>query len=303
MKLQGVFTITLLFLCVLSTFVFVHRFPIFSETWSLSRPTKPLITTKAASEHSSSLLSGDSRLAIFNPVARKELATSRLNHKCSTDLPTQKDVVELRSRKWSLSRYVLNYNVERFLTKRWRALLQRVARGQEIPAKERPTILSPGSSVLLERFSSITNVTETKYPGDDLHALRFANGSFDVVYADQVLEHVLFPHLAVLEIHRVLKRGGLAILTTCAYNPVHDRPGKYHDLWRFQMDGLRLLSMPFEGGIRLCGSWGTAKTVSIRSSMGLLSQKETIEFNRIRNKEVQRNEELNPFSIWIAMVK
>lgn len=44
----------------------------------------------------------------------------------------------------------------------------------------------------------------------DAERLPFANESFDVVYSNGVLHHTPDTHLAVSEIHRVLKSGGLA---------------------------------------------------------------------------------------------
>ena len=45
----------------------------------------------------------------------------------------------------------------------------------------------------------------------------FANGIFDLVLSIEVLEHVQDVHLAVAEIGRVLRPGGLAVITTpCA---------------------------------------------------------------------------------------
>lgn len=46
----------------------------------------------------------------------------------------------------------------------------------------------------------------------DLCALPFLDESFDVVYASHVLEHIQDDRLALLEIHRVLRPGGFAVL-------------------------------------------------------------------------------------------
>ena len=46
----------------------------------------------------------------------------------------------------------------------------------------------------------------------DIRSLPFANGTFDCVYASHVLEHIREDRVALSEIRRILKPGGLAIL-------------------------------------------------------------------------------------------
>jgi len=48
----------------------------------------------------------------------------------------------------------------------------------------------------------------------DVCSLRFENDFFDIVICSEVLEHLKEPRLAIKEIYRVLKKGGLAIITT-----------------------------------------------------------------------------------------
>ena len=54
----------------------------------------------------------------------------------------------------------------------------------------------------------------------DVHQLSFPSESFSVVLCLDVLEHVNDPVTAVVELHRILKSGGLAVLTF----PFFDRP-------------------------------------------------------------------------------
>ena len=56
----------------------------------------------------------------------------------------------------------------------------------------------------------------------DGHQLPFAEGSFDAVVAQAVLEHVLDPQRVVAEIHRVLKPGGLVYAETPFMAQVHE---------------------------------------------------------------------------------
>lgn len=73
----------------------------------------------------------------------------------------------------------------------------------------------------------------------DAHTLPFGSGVFDSVLCTEVLEHLSDPGRAVAEIHRVLRGGGAALLTTPFQYQAHQRP---FDFFRFTYDGLRLLA-------------------------------------------------------------
>ena len=60
----------------------------------------------------------------------------------------------------------------------------------------------------------------------------------------QVLEHVADPWLAVREIRRVLKPGGVALMTSPFMWPWHGSM-RYADFWRFTADGWRVLCRDF----------------------------------------------------------
>ena len=72
----------------------------------------------------------------------------------------------------------------------------------------------------------------------DVHDLPFADNEFSIVLCTEVLEHTKDPRLAVGEMMRVLKKGGILILTTRFVYPLHDTP---HDYWRFTKYGLQEL--------------------------------------------------------------
>ena len=77
---------------------------------------------------------------------------------------------------------------------------------------------------------------------EDLHRLSFTDGSIGTLIAVETLEHVADPYLAVREIERVLRPGGIAIVTTPFNFPIHHMP----DYTRFTPEGMaRLL-----GGFR-----------------------------------------------------
>lgn len=77
----------------------------------------------------------------------------------------------------------------------------------------------------------------------DIHRLPFADDSIGTVVCVEVLEHVHDPLRAVQEIHRVLKPGGVAVLTSVMFMPVHAHPW---DFWRFTPEGFAHVMAPFE---------------------------------------------------------
>jgi SAM-dependent methyltransferase len=62
----------------------------------------------------------------------------------------------------------------------------------------------------------------------DAHWLPFSSGSFDLILSTEMLEHTLEPQRIIDEMRRVLKPGGLALLTTRFIFPLHDVPGDYY---------------------------------------------------------------------------
>jgi SAM-dependent methyltransferase len=78
---------------------------------------------------------------------------------------------------------------------------------------------------------------------EDIHKLSFADESIGTVVCVETLEHVADPLRGVREIHRVLKPGGVAILTSVMFMPIHAHPWDY---WRFTPEGFALLLEPFE---------------------------------------------------------
>ena len=78
--------------------------------------------------------------------------------------------------------------------------------------------------------------------GDAL-ALGIASASVDVVLCTEMLEHVTEPQRAIDEMYRVLKPGGMLLLTTRFLFPIHDAP---HDYFRFTKYGLRHLLRGFD---------------------------------------------------------
>lgn len=113
----------------------------------------------------------------------------------------------------------------------------RPAEGQEQEAYLRD--LFPGTRYVGCDIQAGPNVDQI----EDIHALSFADGSVGTVVCVEVLEHVFDPIRAVQEMHRVLRPGGVAILTSVMFMPIHAHPW---DFWRFTPDGFAKLLEPFE---------------------------------------------------------
>jgi ubiquinone/menaquinone biosynthesis C-methylase UbiE len=58
-------------------------------------------------------------------------------------------------------------------------------------------------------LASAEGVTNISFQEGDVHALPFEDESFDIVHAHQVLQHIADPVLALKEMRRVVKRGGI----------------------------------------------------------------------------------------------
>jgi SAM-dependent methyltransferase len=83
-------------------------------------------------------------------------------------------------------------------------------------------------------------------PGVDkvlnLHNIDVPDESVGTVITLDTLEHVEFPHKALAEIYRILKPGGMVVLSTVLDFRIHDSPSDY---WRFTPDGLKSIFRPF----------------------------------------------------------
>jgi SAM-dependent methyltransferase len=67
-------------------------------------------------------------------------------------------------------------------------------------------------------------------------ALPVASGVVDVALCTEVLEHVPDPGRAVIELGRILKPGGVAVVTTPFLYPLHEEPWDFQRLTRYQIE-------------------------------------------------------------------
>jgi SAM-dependent methyltransferase len=121
-----------------------------------------------------------------------------------------------------------------------------------------------------------TNVTRIVY--DDMTATSLSEGSFDVVVAVEVLEHVGEDRAFVMNVHRVLKPGGLFVMTTpngdflANNNPDHKRHYHRSDLYSLLCSVFPRVSVRYAirgGRYRRWGlkSWSSRRPVQTLLSM------------------------------------
>ena len=80
----------------------------------------------------------------------------------------------------------------------------RVPEGDVIGLEHTPEVLEHARNLAVER-----GLKNLKFEVGDVHALDYADNTFDVVHAHQVLQHVGDPIQALREMRRVVKHGGI----------------------------------------------------------------------------------------------
>ncbi|MFZ8802659.1 MAG: methyltransferase domain-containing protein [Candidatus Calescibacterium sp.] len=102
--------------------------------------------------------------------------------------------------------------------------------------------------------------------------LPFKSESFDLVYSNQVIEHVKDPEKCISEIFRVLKKGGILYIRAPDYKSSFFEP-HYRVLWfpflnkRTAKIYIRLLNKPI-AGLRFINFIGTKKLIKIMKRVG-----------------------------------
>jgi hypothetical protein len=118
--------------------------------------------------------------------------------------------------------------------------------------------MSPGSDKW--RQFGFGSYRASTYPDYDLCEKPLAEEAFDIVLAEQVMEHVLWPYRAVRHVYQMLRSGGWFIVSTPFMLRVHDYP---NDCSRWTELGLKHLLI--EGGFPAqgitTGSWGNRACV------------------------------------------
>jgi len=85
----------------------------------------------------------------------------------------------------------------------------------------------------------------------DASRLPIADGSVGCALCTEMLEHVPRPAFLISETARVLKQGGLAIVTVPFWVPIHEKGKWQQDFWRFTPRGLYQLLLRDFSDIRI----------------------------------------------------
>ena len=119
--------------------------------------------------------------------------------------------------------------------------------------------ISPGDWEFGSRFA-FKSLRQVDFPDFDICKDSLEENSFDLIIADQVFEHLLWPYRAGRNVYKMLKPGGHCLITTPFLIRVHASPT---DCSRWTEVGLRHLLA--ECGIPIdritTGSWGNRSCV------------------------------------------
>lgn len=111
---------------------------------------------------------------------------------------------------------------------------------------------------------------------------------FDLIIAEQVFEHLLWPYRAGRNVHAMLKPGGYFLISTPFLVPIHDHPV---DCSRWTERGIRYYlaecGFPLEG--IQTGSWGNCRCVKANLDSFLFYR---------QNWHSLKNEYRFPVSVW-----
>ena len=141
-------------------------------------------------------------------------------------------------------------------------------------------------------------ITSADFPEFDLRRLPFADDSFDMLAADQVLEHIAAdPSLPVRESFRVVRPGGLVVHTTCFINPIHEDL----DLFRFTPSALAML-FGEHGEIVEVGGWGN-RLVWVVDALDLRWRPVPHHSHHPLHRLAVRNNPLWPVTTWVVARK
>jgi SAM-dependent methyltransferase len=160
------------------------------------------------------------------------------------------------SKRYKFSRYAMYNSIENHLRKLKLKPGKAILIGDSLRGKSK-NLRQIQNTALTDMLPKGCDIIAPPYPDVDIQSMPYEDESFDYVLSDQVLEHVRKPWVATEEVRRILKKGGLAIMTTCLTHPIHGLPDDY---FRFTPFGLEVLFENFEK-IHLCDGSGNLQMV------------------------------------------
>jgi SAM-dependent methyltransferase len=103
---------------------------------------------------------------------------------------------------------------------------------------------------------------ELNYPGFDLCAPLEIEERFDIVFCEQVLEHVEDPVAAARNLFEMCRPGGYVVVSSPFLVKIHELPDwKMYDYWRFSPRGMRLLLEKNGLEVETVGQWGNRECI------------------------------------------
>ena len=118
------------------------------------------------------------------------------------------------SRRYKFSRYAMYENIESTLSSL--SLINKstcLLVGDSLVGKGDNNVVIKNTAII-DMLPNEVEVQAPPYPEVDIMDMPYKSESFDFVIADQVIEHVENPWKASDEVWRVLKFGGIAIITS-----------------------------------------------------------------------------------------
>lgn len=119
------------------------------------------------------------------------------------------DFLDLMAKRWGLARFTSLLDVGAGLCHWSRLLAPYLAAGSRVAALDNDEKWAQGNAEI-ERFFRQKN-TRIEFVKGTAYALPFADDSFDVVTCQTLLIHLKNPELALREMKRVVKKGGIVI--------------------------------------------------------------------------------------------
>ena len=128
----------------------------------------------------------------------------------------------------------------------------------------------------------------------DIHKMPFENNSFDFILCNHVLEHVENDIIALKEIKRVMKKGGLGIVQVPFYNPI---PKKTFEDKSIKTDSAREIHFGQSDHVRKYGKDYKKRLESVGFNVKCFRPQELLNNSQIKKYGVLINEDLYTVSI------